>query len=221
MALDGSLFLHLIDQFVHMHGYRPGTSEVHSWERSLPILAAALNDADLGDVEMMLEYALPLNSKRADVVLAGVHPSTGEPSYVVVERQILADRQRAHHETRLEPLHHVPGLVQQSTHRLVPSLQLRQTAQDGGLPLQRVQPHSAQQCRRPRGADEPPRQQPSQRSLREVDGHGQRQVVAGRAGERVVSGGEPGEAAQPDVGVFRAVAVPFGERVPRTVWITG
>ncbi|MFF4884729.1 DNA/RNA helicase domain-containing protein [Streptomyces nigra] len=85
MALDGSLFLHLIDQFVHMHGYRPGTSEVRSWERSLPVLTAALNDAGLGGVEMMMEYALPLNSKRADVVLAGVHPSTGEPSYVVVE----------------------------------------------------------------------------------------------------------------------------------------
>ncbi|MFE2103711.1 DNA/RNA helicase domain-containing protein [Streptomyces sp. NPDC059468] len=85
MALDGSLFLHLTDQFVHMHGYRPGPSEARSWERSIPVLAAALNDAGLGDVEMMLEYALPLNSKRADVVLAGVHPSTGEPSYVVVE----------------------------------------------------------------------------------------------------------------------------------------
>lgn len=85
MAFDGSLFLHLTDQFVHMHGYRPGTSEARSWERSIPVLAAALNDAGLGDVEMMLEYALPLNSKRADVVLAGVHPSTGEPSYVVVE----------------------------------------------------------------------------------------------------------------------------------------
>ncbi|MFE0800205.1 DNA/RNA helicase domain-containing protein [Streptomyces sp. NPDC058812] len=85
MAFDGSLFLHLTDQFVHMHGYRPGTPEVRSWERSIPVLAAALNDAGLGDVEVMLEYALPLNSKRADVVLAGVHPSTGEPSYVVVE----------------------------------------------------------------------------------------------------------------------------------------
>jgi hypothetical protein len=85
MALDGSLFLHLTDKFVHMHGYRPGASEVRSWERSIPVLAAALNDAGLGDVEVMLEYALPLNSKRADVVLAGMHPVTGEPSYVVVE----------------------------------------------------------------------------------------------------------------------------------------
>ncbi|MFF1308492.1 DNA/RNA helicase domain-containing protein [Streptomyces sp. NPDC058307] len=95
MALDGSLFLHLTDNFVHMHGYRPGTSEVRSWERSIPVLAAVLNDAGLGDVEVMLEYALPLNSKRADVVLAGVHPSTGEPSYLVVElkqwSQVLPD----------------------------------------------------------------------------------------------------------------------------------
>ncbi|GHF04803.1 ATP-binding protein [Streptomyces spiralis] len=84
-ALDSSLYLHLTEQFVHMHGYRPGTSEVRSWERSIPALAGVLNDAGLGDVEVMLEYALPLNSKRADAILAGVHPATGEPSYVVVE----------------------------------------------------------------------------------------------------------------------------------------
>ncbi|MEO3756210.1 DUF2075 domain-containing protein [Streptomyces sp. B6B3] len=85
MALDGSLFLHLTEQFVHMHGYRPGSSEIRSWERSIPALTAVLNDAGLGDVEVMIEYALPLNSKRADVVLAGLHPVTEEPSYVVVE----------------------------------------------------------------------------------------------------------------------------------------
>ncbi|MBE8475755.1 DUF2075 domain-containing protein [Streptomyces justiciae] len=85
MAFDGSLFLHLTEQFAHMHGYRPGLSEVRSWERSLPVLASALNEAGLGAVEVMIEYALPLNSKRADAVLAGVHPVTGEPSYVVVE----------------------------------------------------------------------------------------------------------------------------------------
>lgn len=85
MAHDGSLFLRLIEQFIHTHGYKPGASEARSWERSIPALAAALNDAGLGQVEMLLEYGLPLNSKRADAVLAGVHPRTGEPSYVVVE----------------------------------------------------------------------------------------------------------------------------------------
>lgn len=41
--------------------------------------------AGLGDVEMLLEYQLPLTSKRADVVLVGQHPVTGGPSYLVVE----------------------------------------------------------------------------------------------------------------------------------------
>lgn len=34
---------------------------------------------------MMVEYQLPLTSKRADVVLAGRHPQTGGPSYLMVE----------------------------------------------------------------------------------------------------------------------------------------
>ncbi|WP_329115744.1 DUF2075 domain-containing protein [Streptomyces sp. NBC_01465] len=84
-ALEGSLFLHLTEQFVHAHGHKPSASEVRSWERSVPALTGALLDAGLGQVEVMLEYALPLTSKRADAVLAGVHPRTGEPSYVVVE----------------------------------------------------------------------------------------------------------------------------------------
>ena len=41
--------------------------------------------AGLGDVEMLVEYQLPLTSKRADVVLVGQHPTTGGPSYLVVE----------------------------------------------------------------------------------------------------------------------------------------
>ncbi|WP_051812228.1 DUF2075 domain-containing protein [Kitasatospora sp. MBT63] len=82
---SGALFFRLTEQFVHAHGHRPSPSEVRSWERSIPVLASALNDAGLGQVEMLLEYGLPLNSKRADAVLAGFHPGTGLPSYVVVE----------------------------------------------------------------------------------------------------------------------------------------
>lgn len=76
---------YLVEQFVHHHGHRPSPGEERSWARSIPQLVTALDDAGLGDVEVMLEYDLPLNSKRADAVLAGVHPATGEPSYVVVE----------------------------------------------------------------------------------------------------------------------------------------
>ncbi|WP_239116562.1 DNA/RNA helicase domain-containing protein [Planotetraspora phitsanulokensis] len=66
-------------------GRGPSPSEAKSWERSLPALARDLADAGLSKVEMLVEYKLPLTSKRADVVLAGVHPRTGEDSYVVVE----------------------------------------------------------------------------------------------------------------------------------------
>ncbi len=42
-------------------------------------------EAGLGNVEMLIEYQLPLSSKRADVVLAGVDRRTGGDAYVVVE----------------------------------------------------------------------------------------------------------------------------------------
>lgn len=83
--LEGSLALHLTENFRHLHGRSAGQSEIRSWERSLPALVNALMDAGLGDVEVLIEYSLPLTSKRADAVLAGVHPTTGEPSYVIVE----------------------------------------------------------------------------------------------------------------------------------------
>lgn len=80
-----SLVEQLLEQMLHQRGYMPAKSEQHSWRRSLPVLAADLRDSGLGDVEMLVEYHLPLTSQRADVVLAGTHPTTGEPSYVVVE----------------------------------------------------------------------------------------------------------------------------------------
>ncbi|MFG2131558.1 DNA/RNA helicase domain-containing protein [Streptomyces sp. NPDC048751] len=83
--LEGSLALHLTENFRHRHGRRPAAAEIRSWERSLPALVNALMEAGLDDVEILVEYSLPLTSKRADAVLAGVHPTTGEPSYVVVE----------------------------------------------------------------------------------------------------------------------------------------
>ncbi|MDP9432920.1 MAG: DUF2075 domain-containing protein [Actinomycetota bacterium] len=69
----------------HSSGRRASDSEMRSWERSLPILAQDLVGAGLGRVEMIVEHALPLSSKRIDVVLAGQHPSKRTPSYLVVE----------------------------------------------------------------------------------------------------------------------------------------
>jgi hypothetical protein len=76
----------ILEDYVVSQGLgRPGPSESRSWRNSLPVLARDLRDAGLGAVEMLAEYRLPLSSKRADVILAGTHPRTGAPSYVVVE----------------------------------------------------------------------------------------------------------------------------------------
>ncbi|WP_426404380.1 DNA/RNA helicase domain-containing protein [Streptomyces sp. R-07] len=83
--LEGRLAELLSENFLHRHGHKPHAAEVRSWERSIPALTHALVEAGLGEVEMLLEYGLPLTSKRADVILAGVHPVSGEPSYVIVE----------------------------------------------------------------------------------------------------------------------------------------
>src|SRR4051812_19247166 len=75
----------LMEQYAHRLRSRPNPAEVRSWERSLYQLSGDLIEAGLDGVEALVEYQLPLTSKRADVVLAGVHPRTGRPSYVVIE----------------------------------------------------------------------------------------------------------------------------------------
>ncbi len=85
LALEGMLGFRLAEQMSFQTGHRAGSSEIRSWERSLPVLAQDLLEAGLDDVEVILEHALPLSSKRLDVLLAGQHPSTKQASYVVVE----------------------------------------------------------------------------------------------------------------------------------------
>lgn len=49
------------------------------------MLVADLRDAGLDELELLIEYQLPLTSKRADVILAGVDRRSGANAYVVVE----------------------------------------------------------------------------------------------------------------------------------------
>jgi hypothetical protein len=70
---------------LRISGHGAGPAEKRSWARSLPVLAQDLVDAGLGEVEVLVEYQLPLTSRRIDAVLAGVDPRTGGDSYLVVE----------------------------------------------------------------------------------------------------------------------------------------
>src|SRR5437868_14488657 len=85
LARAGRLGETLATQMAHQLNRTASAAEVRSWDASLAALAADLEQADLGGVEVLVEYQLPLSSKRVDVVLAGEHPRRGGPSYVVVE----------------------------------------------------------------------------------------------------------------------------------------
>ncbi|MFF9841900.1 DNA/RNA helicase domain-containing protein [Streptomyces sp. NPDC013740] len=84
-AHEGSLSAEALKRITDSYGHELGASQVALWERSIAALVGVLMDAGLDQVEMIMEYELPLTSKRADVILAGVHPDSGDPSYIVIE----------------------------------------------------------------------------------------------------------------------------------------
>ncbi|MFT4011702.1 MAG: DUF2075 domain-containing protein, partial [Nocardioidaceae bacterium] len=100
-------------------GVAPSVAERRAWRASLPVLGRDLVHAGLGHVEVLLEHRLPLTSKRTDVVLAGVHPRTGSPSYLVVE---LKQWSHAHRWEDDDTLVEVPGAPYRPV--LHPSLQV-------------------------------------------------------------------------------------------------
>jgi len=82
---SGSVVEQLMSRLLATTGRHPGEGEVRSWKASLPILVNDLMSAGLSNVEVLVEYQLPLTSKRVDAVIAGTDPKTGGDSYVLVE----------------------------------------------------------------------------------------------------------------------------------------
>jgi hypothetical protein len=83
--LETRLSVELAEHLRMAAGLTVSDSERRSWDRSLPSVANDLVEAGLSQVEMLIEYQLPLTSKRVDVVLAGTDRRTGGDAYVVVE----------------------------------------------------------------------------------------------------------------------------------------
>jgi hypothetical protein len=84
-------------------------AERRSWDRSLPLLAQDLIQAGLSQVEMLIEYQLPLTSKRADVVLAGQDRRTGGDTYVVVELKQWSHAELFEDDPKLVLVEHMRG----------------------------------------------------------------------------------------------------------------
>ena len=69
--------------FSHFH-YRPPESEIRSWRNSLRAAASVVERAELSEHGVILEYKLPGNSKRLDLLLTG-RDHSGNESAVIVE----------------------------------------------------------------------------------------------------------------------------------------
>ena len=70
--------------FFDYYRYSPHKSEVMSWRNSLSAMAHVINLGELHDQGVILEYELPLSSKRLDCLLCGTD-TAGQDRAVIVE----------------------------------------------------------------------------------------------------------------------------------------
>ncbi len=74
----------LTDAFIYENNYRPGNSEINSWRNSLRMMCLVFQDLQLSDQGVILEYQLPLTSKRLDCIICG-RDKLGKDSSVIIE----------------------------------------------------------------------------------------------------------------------------------------
>ncbi len=77
----------LRDAFFAYYRYRPSPGEVNSWKNSLRAMALIVQDAKLNDHGVILEYQLPLSSKRLDFMICGIDGDKRDQAVIVELKQ--------------------------------------------------------------------------------------------------------------------------------------
>lgn len=70
--------------FFNYYRFKPSPSEVQSWQNSLRATAQVFQEASLNDHGVLLEYQLPLTSRRLDCIITG-HDEAGAGQAVIIE----------------------------------------------------------------------------------------------------------------------------------------
>ena len=70
--------------FFEQFRFNPSDGEVRSWQNSLRAISQVIEHSGLDDHGILLEYQLPLTSKRLDVLLTGLN-SEREENAVIIE----------------------------------------------------------------------------------------------------------------------------------------
>jgi len=83
-AVHNQIAEKLKSAFFKHYRYQPPPSEVNAWRNSLRAMAAVVEEGGLDDHGVMLEYRLPLTSKRLDCLVCG-RDREGRDEAVIVE----------------------------------------------------------------------------------------------------------------------------------------
>ncbi len=110
--------------FFDYYGWNPPESEVRSWRNSLRALSNAIELGGLLDHGLLLEYQLPLTSKRLDAMITG-HDHDGRPAAVIVELKQWSDDVQPSRVEDMVTVRYGKGLKEQ----LHPSAQVGQYQQ--------------------------------------------------------------------------------------------
>lgn len=73
--------------FFSYFGYNPGNSEVHSWQNSLRALSSLFEYSKLNDHGIILEYQLPMSSKRLDCLVCGRDTESRDNAVIIELKQ--------------------------------------------------------------------------------------------------------------------------------------
>jgi DUF2075 family protein len=83
--------------FLGAFHYKPSVQEVQSWQNSLFRMAFALQQGSFFDHGILLEYQLPLSSRRLDCMITGTNDG-GQPYSVIVELKQWSDVEESNAE---------------------------------------------------------------------------------------------------------------------------
>jgi DUF2075 family protein/DNA replication protein DnaC len=83
-AVQNRIAEKLKEAFFNYFRYNPPLSEVRSWQNSLSRMCMVIQYASLMEHGIILEYQLPLSSKRLDCMITGVN-DVGKPNAVIIE----------------------------------------------------------------------------------------------------------------------------------------
>jgi DUF2075 family protein len=86
-SIHNEIALRLKEAFFENFHYYPSVNEIHSWQNSLRALSQVFQYSKLRDNGIILEYQLPLTSKRLDCIITGHDEKSIEHAVIIELKQ--------------------------------------------------------------------------------------------------------------------------------------